>query len=157
MRLTDAGRDLNRTFESFFENVLTGAESLSDAFQQLIADLLRVLLRYLVIRPLLGSILSTERFPGLFEALPGRQFGGLARGLTIVGEGGPELVDFRTQGRVYSAGDTAGLLGANYTFAPTINGNPNPDELVRTMRERLFPDFVDLTRSTAEEDRRPRG
>ena len=108
VRLTDAGRDLNRTFESFFENVLTGAESLSDAFQQLIADLRRVLLRYLVIRPLLGSILSTERFPGLFEALPGRQFGGLARGLTIVGEGGPELVDFRTQGRVYSAGGYGG-------------------------------------------------
>lgn len=38
--------------------------------------------------------------------------GGLRRGLTLVGELGPELVDFTTAGRVYTADQTAGMFSA---------------------------------------------
>lgn len=37
--------------------------------------------------------------------------GGIASGLAMVGEQGPELVDFNTPGRIYSANDTATMLG----------------------------------------------
>lgn len=146
VRLTNAGRDLNRTFENFFENVLTQTTSLSDALQQLVADLRLVALRYLVIRPLLNSVFNPASFPGLFEAIPSRQAGGLASGLTLVGEGGPELVDFRTPARVYSNEDTRGLLGggASITLAPTYNGTQNLEEVQAYNEQVLMPQIVDL-------------
>lgn len=42
-----------------------------------------------------GSIASTFQIPGHAD-------GGLAQGISMVGENGPELVDFKTPGRVYS-------------------------------------------------------
>lgn len=42
--------------------------------------------------------------------LPAAANGGLVRGLTLVGERGPELVDFNTPGRVYTADQTAGMF-----------------------------------------------
>jgi hypothetical protein len=52
--------------------------------------------------------------------------GGYASGLSIVGENGPELVDFSTPGRVYTAEETFGMF----------NGiNPASQDLVREIRE----------------------
>jgi hypothetical protein len=42
--------------------------------------------------------------------VPGLAGGGRASGLTLVGEVGPELVDFTAPGRVYSADQTAGMF-----------------------------------------------
>jgi len=42
-----------------------------------------------------GSVASTFQIPGHAD-------GGLAQGISMVGENGPELVDFKTPGRVYS-------------------------------------------------------
>jgi len=42
-----------------------------------------------------GSVASTYQIPGHAD-------GGLAKGISIVGENGPELVDFKNPGRVYS-------------------------------------------------------
>jgi hypothetical protein len=39
--------------------------------------------------------------------------GGFASGLSIVGEEGPELVDFKTPGRVYTASQTAGMFAGS--------------------------------------------
>ncbi|CDH43860.1 tape measure protein [Candidatus Contendibacter odensensis] len=48
-----------------------------------------------------------------YKALPGHAAGGLAQpGWAMVGEEGPELVNFSQPGRVYSAGDTAQMLGS---------------------------------------------
>jgi hypothetical protein len=49
--------------------------------------------------------------------VPGLAGGGRASGLTLVGEVGPELVDFSMPGRVYSADQTAGM------FAPRSGSN----------------------------------
>lgn len=43
--------------------------------------------------------------------------GGWRSGLTLVGEQGPEIVDFQTPGRVYTADQTAGM------FSPVSSGN----------------------------------
>lgn len=53
----------------------------------------------------------------LIAGVPARAGGGRASGLTLVGEMGPELVDFSTPGRVYTADQTAGM------FAPATNNN----------------------------------
>ena len=56
--------------------------------------------------------LLTEELKGILSSLPtkvkGYASGGLAgRGINMVGEQGPELVDFASPGRVYTAGQTA--------------------------------------------------
>ena len=48
--------------------------------------------------------------PGVF-GIPAMAAGGLASGWALVGERGPELVNFRAQGRVYSAEHTRAMLG----------------------------------------------
>lgn len=50
--------------------------------------------------------------------VPAKAAGGLARGLTLVGERGPELVDFVHPGQVYTADQTAGM------FTAPSNGMP---------------------------------
>lgn len=45
--------------------------------------------------------------------LPGYAMGGFAHGLSLVGENGPEIVDFKTPGQVYSNNQTRGMLGNN--------------------------------------------
>jgi TP901 family phage tail tape measure protein len=48
--------------------------------------------------------------------------GGVGSGLTLVGEEGPELVDFGTPSRVYSANETRGMLnGSGTTMNNTFN------------------------------------
>lgn len=86
-----------------FGDVVSGARNATDALQ----DLGRAF----------ASIVAQEAARGLVRALAGSagiptfQSGGLARpGLALVGESGPELVDFRRPARVYDAGRTAGLL-----------------------------------------------
>ena len=47
----------------------------------------------------------------LDNGLPAFAMGGLASGTSLVGERGPELVDFQNPGRVYSANNTATMVG----------------------------------------------
>jgi hypothetical protein len=49
----------------------------------------------------------------LLVGVPAYATGGYARGLSIVGENGPELVDFTSPGRVYTAEQTQGMFVAN--------------------------------------------
>lgn len=47
--------------------------------------------------------------------------GGYRQGMTLVGELGPELVDFTSPGRVYTADQTAGMFTGGASMAPTLN------------------------------------
>ena len=47
--------------------------------------------------------------------LPAHAKGGLATGLSIVGENGPELIDFKTPGQVYTAEQTFGMFQGGNT------------------------------------------
>ena len=76
------------------------------------------LIRTLITAPIrrgIGSLL------GLGSAMAG----GVKTGLTLVGEQGPEIVDFRTPSRVYTASQTQGMVGGGTTinFAPNIYGS----------------------------------
>ena len=66
--------------------------------------------------------------------------GGIHSGLTLVGEQGPELVDFTSPSRVYTASQTEGLMsggGTTFNFAPTITGGDR--EQIRQEMELIFP------------------
>lgn len=64
---------------------------------------------------LLNLYSTTNTSPGLTTTVQARATGGLASGVTLVGERGPELVDFRDPGRVYSANQTRGMFGLEQT------------------------------------------
>jgi len=55
--------------------------------------------------------------------------GGRVRGLTLVGELGPELVDFTNPGQVYTAEQTAGM------FAPKAGVSNNMNQVVQELRQ----------------------
>ena len=59
--------------------------------------------------------------------VPAAAGGGRVSGLTLVGEMGPELVDFSTPGRVYNADQTAGMFVAG-------NGNVGQQQLIQEVR-----------------------
>lgn len=63
----------------------------------------------------------------LIAGVPQAASGGRVSGLTLVGEMGPELVDFTTPGRVYTADQTAGM------FTPGI-GNTGQQQLIQEVR-----------------------
>ena len=96
-----------------------------------------------LVAPGLGSI------DDLFGSI-GLQYGGLAdRGLALVGEAGPELVDFRQPGRVYTNEELGNAIsgaggGNNFYFAPNIYSADN--EAVRSSLSEVFPLFVEETR-----------
>ena len=52
--------------------------------------------------------------------VPAKAGGGRVSGLTLVGEMGPELVDFTTPGRAYTADQTAGMFGPSNGIGPAI-------------------------------------
>lgn len=63
--------------------------------------------------------LSVAGFIGA-GVIRGLESGGVGYGLTLVGEGGPELVDFRTPARVYNNTETNNLLSPNINYNPTF-------------------------------------
>ena len=123
---------LRGAFSDFARTAITDISSVGDAFGNLARRIADIAIELLIVKPLIESIFGA---PGGAGGLFGRLFGGglpqgfarggLASGLAVVGERGPELVDFRTPARVYSAGDTAGLLGGERVVVQqnmTFNG-----------------------------------
>ncbi len=76
----------------------------------------------------------------LIAGVPALAGGGRSSGLTLVGELGPELVDFSTPGRVYTADQTAGMFsaptGASQSFGAMVAEIRNlKDEVTQLRRE----------------------
>ncbi|MCY3677697.1 MAG: hypothetical protein OXH66_08855 [Gemmatimonadetes bacterium] len=127
-----------------FADVVSGARNATDALR----DLGRAF----------ASIVAEEAARGLVRALassagiPSFQSGGIARpGLALVGEAGPELVDFRRTARVYDASRTAGLLagGSGVTIEQlNITGVRDAYDVRRIVFESLpeIADAVDTIR-----------
>lgn len=99
----DLGNQIGNMFATAATNVLTGVQSLREAVGQLLQQLAQLLINS-AMKQLFGNI-----FGGLNLGLPGSASGtrSAARGLAMVGEEGPELVNFRGGERVYNARDTS--------------------------------------------------
>ena len=136
-------KNLNFALINSFEDAKDAVDALGRAIKnEIINQLARAGIKFALnlIAPGLGSALGFAGF----------QQGGLAdRGLALVGEAGPEIVDFRQPGRVYTNDELGNAIsgsgGGNvFNFAPNIYSADN--EAVRSSLSEVFPLFVEETR-----------
>ena len=113
--LTDG---LYRGFSTFFSDVLSGTKSIGDAFGDLAKSVLKM------INDMIAKWLSAKLMMGLFGSsffskynIPGFAAGGnYSGGVALVGENGPELINFHRGGYVYNAQDSKRLLQSGDTY-----------------------------------------
>ena len=138
-RLSQSVTSIGNAFGNFAGKVITDFRNIGDAVRDLARQIVDALVRRFVVNPIsnfVGNLVG-----GLF---PGLQDGGLGRGLTLVGEAGPEIVDFRQPGRVYSneqlrdaiVGRAAGV-GGNEPVVVNITVNSADSGAVTPCNQRL--------------------
>ena len=156
--------ELMDQFSEFGQNILTESQSFSESFDNLFKNLansimntmMKVIMQGLVMRAIMGLFgggsVNFGASPGnagagtglssINDVGLGIQFanGGYATGWSIVGERGPELVNFSQPGRVYNAEQTAKALG---------NGVPTD---VKVVIENRSGQQVQATNATAKFD-----
>ena len=102
-RQQEFARSAANEFTNALGGFITGATSGEDAVRGLISSLANLVLQYTVLIPLAQSLATAIGGVGLFGGgIPGAATGGFHRGLTLVGERGPELVDLGSGSRVYT-------------------------------------------------------
>ena len=149
-RLAQAARAFGYAFEDAVILAINSTESMREALKALGRDLANYLLRVLFLQQI-GGFLAGGIQRGLQGLFPGpgpdiAQHGGRHQGLTLVGEAGPELVDFRRPARVYpnetlreiaGGGEGRGQIVIN--FAPVIESDN--EAAVERGLARAFPVF----------------
>jgi|GEM_PF-4981895 len=120
-------------FSTFFSDVLNGTKSIGDAFQDLAKSMLKM------INDMIAKWLAARLMMGLFGSnffsnnnIPGFASGGnYSGGYALVGEKGPELINFNRGGYVYNAQDTKRLMESGDTYHQisvpvSVAGETNP-------------------------------
>ena len=144
--------DILDSFTSFGQNMLTESKSIGERFDDLFKSLansimntmMKVIMQGLIMRAITGmsgggDIGDLATF--VVEA-PGHAKGGIAEGWSIVGEKGPELVNFGQPARVYTADQTARAL----------NGTGGGLENVRVVIENKTGQQVKATQANVNVD-----
>lgn len=113
-RLAPVFAGLNNQLSSFFDSIISGTASASDAFKSLAADIARAVAQALIIQPLVNSI--TGGAASFFGIPTGRAQGGAAYAgqSYLVGELGPERFVPAQSGRIVANKDMA--RGVNVTI-----------------------------------------
>lgn len=129
--------DMLDSFANFGQNMLTESKSIGERFDDLFKNLansimntmMKVIMQGLIMKSIMGmfgmgggtsgSIGDVKMYTDMsgWSPVSFHAKGGLADGWAVVGERGPELVNFSQPGRVYTAEQTAKALNSN--------GNPN--------------------------------
>ena len=116
--LTDG---LYKGFSTFFSDVLSGTKSIGDAFGDLAQSVLKMIndmiAKWLAARlmmGLFGSSFGNFGGNGMFPAFASG--GNYSGGVALVGEKGPELINFNRGGYVYNAQDTGRLMESGDTY-----------------------------------------
>lgn len=129
--------DMLDSFANFGQNMLTESKSIGERFDDLFKNLansimntmMKVIMQGLIMKSIMGmfgmgggtsgSIGDVKMYTDMsgWSPVSFRAKGGLADGWAVVGERGPELVNFSQPGRVYTAEQTAKALNSN--------GSPN--------------------------------
>ena len=131
-------RTIEGSFGSFVSDTITGFKSIGDAARQLANTIIRSLAQSFIADPI------TKAIGGLFGgggigSLFGFQDGGFANpGFAVVGEAGPEIVDFRRPARIYSNEDLGAALsgGGGAVVNLTINAD-TPSAFERALADYL--------------------
>ena len=111
---------LYQGFSTFFSDVLSGTKSIGDAFGDLAKSVLKM------INDMIAKWLTARLMMGLFGSSFGNFGGGgfptfasggnYSGGVALVGEKGPELINFNRGGYVYNAQDTRRLMESGDTY-----------------------------------------
>lgn len=128
--------DMLDSFANFGQNMLTESKSIGERFDDLFKNLansimntmMKVIMQGLIMKSIMGMFGMGGTSGGIgdvkmytdmsgWSPVSFHAKGGLADGWAVVGERGPELVNFSQPGRVYTAEQTAKALNGN--------GNPN--------------------------------
>lgn len=129
--------DMLDSFANFGQNMLTESKSIGERFDDLFKNLansimntmMKVIMQGLIMKSIMsmfnmgggtsGSIGDVKMYTDMsgWSPVSFHAKGGLADGWAVVGERGPELVNFSQPGRVYTAEQTAKALNGN--------GSPN--------------------------------
>lgn len=142
---------INSSFTSHLENIATGAESFGKGLKNIFKDITNSILKMLVnlsfqqyVQPKLQSLFggvvsglgaigggggtSSFRSGGSFSsAFTGNSFGKFASGgiapagMTLVGENGPELLQFNSSHRIYNASQTRKMISGEGASKVTVN------------------------------------
>ena len=144
-----AGDALSR----FAGDAISGFNSVGDAAQRLLAELIQLALQFAIIDPLRRGLEagSFADAGGIFDFFA--QHGGVHQGLGIVGEGGPEIVDFSTPARVYTNDELGQALGGRGGRGITINVSGVQDPTgVRAVIYDTIPEIEEGIRAGLHED-----
>ena len=116
------------SFTGALKGIITGAKSGSDAVKGFITSLADLVLQYTVLIPLAQSLSTALSASFGFGGglIPGLATGGFGRGLALVGERGPELVDLGSGSRVYSNDQLADAVGGG-SGGVAVTNNINID------------------------------
>lgn len=142
---------INSSFTSHLENIATGAESFGKGLKNIFKDITNSILKMLVnlsfqqyvqpkLQSLFGGVVSgigaigggggTSSFRGggsFSSAFTGNSMGKFASGgiapagMTLVGENGPELLQFNSSHRIYNASQTRKMIGGDGAGKVTVN------------------------------------
>lgn len=127
--------DMLDSFANFGQNMLTESKSIGERFDDLFKSLansimntmMKVIMQGLIMKSIMsmfsmgggtsGSIGDVKMYTDMsgWSPVSFHAKGGLADGWAVVGERGPELVNFSQPGRVYTAEQTAKALNGNGT------------------------------------------
>ena len=152
-RVMELAGSIGDAFGSALERIILMGQSASDAVRALAAELLAALTRALIIQPIVAAI--TGGVGGFLPAFASGGYAGTGRG--IVGEEGPELIDFRRPARVYNNEQLSAALAGGGGGGPalTINYNIQAGVTANEVRETLTaitPGIIDAARTVITRD-----
>lgn len=169
---------IQSSMEDAFMSIVTGTESVADAFKQMAYLIIQELYKVLVVQQLVGSFNSTTGVgSGIVGAVMGAFTGGPSTGTFglpkfasggsimpnqpyLVGEHGPELVIPRHSGTVVNANQTAGVVGkasnGDITVQNNISVTGSDAAMVRAEVAKMIPQITNATKA-AVIDARLRG
>ena len=160
-RQQEFARSAANSFTNALGGIITGTQSGSEAVKSFISSLANLVLQYTVLIPLAQSLAGAIGGFGIGGggAIPGFASGGFGRGLALVGEGGPELVDFGSGSRVYTndqLADAVGNGGQNLVVNNNISIQSSDGPGVRAALAEALPLIVDAsTNKIMSESSRP--
>lgn len=153
---------IKSSMEDAFMSIVTGTESVADAFKNMAYLIIQELYKVLVVQQLVGSFEAGGG--GILGSLFG-SFGARASGGSImpnqpylVGEHGPELVIPRHSGTVVNANQTANAMGGSggVTVQNNISVTGSDAAMVRAEVTKMIPQITNATKA-AVIDARLRG
>jgi len=153
----EAANDAADSMVRGLADVLLGVTSLRDGVQRLIQDLVQLALRVTILEPLTQLLRQGIGAGTGGVSIPGFARGGITQGLSLVGERGPELIAPVTPTRVFSAEDTARLLGGGPTIQIINQIDSTDGPGVQAALDRTIPGLVQQVRDVVAVDAGRRG